>query len=195
MKKLFLVILLASLQSYAAKYEVDKAHSNVGFKITHMGLSTVNGNFNDFTSTFEFDSKTGKLENVEAKIDIASVNTNDHDRDKHLKSDDFFGVVGKDGKEVEAKKYMTFKSTKVDVTNGKPTKVHGKLTMNGVTKDVTLDVTLKGELKDHSKLGFEATTELNRQDYGVKYNKKLPGGDMAIGDNVKIIIDGEAKKL
>jgi len=198
MKKLILAILLIGLQSYAAKYEVDKAHSNVGFKINHMGFSKVNGNFKDYTASFEFDSKTGQLTNVDAKIDITSINTNEPDRDKHLKSPDFFGAVDKDGKTVESKKYMTFKSTKVDVANNKPTKVHGKLTMNGVTKDVTLDVEYKGEGKDpwgNSKLGFEATTKVNRQDYGLKYNKKLPGGDMLIGDEVTISIEGEAKKL
>jgi polyisoprenoid-binding protein YceI len=190
MKSIFAVLLFVlaiSPMSFAAKYKLDKAHSEVGFKIKHLAISTVKGKFKDFNGSFEFDDKTGKLENLKATMDAASIDTNEPKRDEHLRSPDFF----------DAKKYPTieFVATKVENSGTKPTKVHGNLTMHGVTKPVTLDVDYKGVAKDpwgNYRTAFEATGKVNRKDFGLKWNKTLETGGLLVGDEVQIEIAGEA---
>jgi polyisoprenoid-binding protein YceI len=171
----------------AAKFKLDPAHSEVGFKIKHLGISTVKGKFKKYDGTFEFDEATGKLENLKATIDAASIDTNEGKRDEHLRSPDFF----------ETKKYPTieFKSTKVDTAGIKPTKITGDLTMHGMTRPVTLDVTYNGSTKDpwgNTQIGFEATGKVNRKDFGLKWNKALETGGFVVGEDVIIEIAGEA---
>jgi polyisoprenoid-binding protein YceI len=183
----------------AAVYNIDSSHSTVGFNITHMMISKVNGRFDKYESAFKFDDKTGELSDVTAKIDVTSVNTNEPKRDAHLKSPDFFGATDKDGKVVAAKQYMTFKSNgkaMIDLKTKAPVKLTGDLTVNGVTKPVTLEVTYKGTVKDPfvkaTHLGFSAKTTIKRGEFGMKFNKALETGGVLVGEDVAVELDGEA---
>jgi polyisoprenoid-binding protein YceI len=190
-----LAIWFASTAALATAYTVDPSHTNVGFKIPHLMISSVQGRFDKFTADFTLDEATGKLENLNAKIDLDSINTNEPKRDDHLRSKDFFGVRGEDKKLVEAKRWMTFKSTKVVVKNKKPTSVIGDLTLNGVTKPLALNVVYKGSTKDpwgNQRAVFEATGKMSRKDYGLTWNKALETGGFVVGDDLSIVIDGEA---
>lgn len=179
---------LLSVSSFAAKLEIDKAHTHVSFSAPHLVVSKVKGHFTDFSGTFEFDEKSQKVSNLMVTIKTDSINTNEGDRDKHLKSADFFDVA----KFPEIK----FKSTKVDYDSGKPDKIEGDLTIRGVTKKVTLDVEYKGAVTDpwgNRVVAFEAETKIDRKDFGFTWNKSLDKGGVVVGDEIKISIDGEAK--
>lgn len=180
---------LFAANAFAAptKFTLDRAHSEVGFSVSHLMISKVTGKFEKFDSTFAFDEATGDLKDVAVKIDAASINTSDSKRDDHLKTADFFDV----------KKFpnIEFKSEKIEKKGKKPTKVHGQLTMHGVTKPVTLNVTYNGTMVDpwgNKKAGFEATGKLSRKDYGLTWNKALDKGGVAVGDEVTLRINGEA---
>lgn len=197
--KFFSLIFLMSFcgQALASTYVIDASHSGVQFKIKHLMVSTVNGQFKVFEGTFEFDDKTGSLDKVVAKINIDSIDTNEKKRDSHLKSADFFGV--RDAKEnlVEKNQYMTFSSKKVVMSGKKPSKVVGDLTMNGVTKEVVLNVVNNGAAMDpwgNERIAFEATAELMRKDFNLTWNKTLDSGGVVVGEKVKVIIEGEAIK-
>jgi polyisoprenoid-binding protein YceI len=193
MKRIIYYVVIVSLLIFsfrsaeAATFSLDKAHTRVGFKVKHLVIATVSGQFDDFEGSFVFDEAKPELKDLNIKIKTTSINTNEPDRDKHLRGEDFFKVV--------QIPLMTFKSTKVEYLDKKAGKVHGILTMVGVSKPVILDVTYHGQVKDpwgNVKLAFEAFTEINRKDYGVKWNKALDHGGLAVGDVVKIIIEGEA---
>lgn len=167
-------------------YTVDKAHSKVGFEVEHMMISSVEGHFNDFEGTIEIAEPFNKSTvTAEAKID--SVDTANADRDKHLKSPDFFD---------EAKHpKMTLVTKKIE---GSPDsfRLVADLTIKGVTKQVTFNGKFKGAVTDpwgNRKAGFQATAEINRKDFGLNWSKmteKLP----VVGDKVKIELRVEAAK-
>lgn len=184
----FLATSLASTSVFAAKYDLDRAHTNIAFKAPHLMVSKVRGQFSEFTGSFDFDEQTMKLNDVAVSIKTDSVNTHEKDRDKHMRSPDFFDVA----------KYpeMTFKSTKVHYDKGIPDKVEGDLTIRGITKRVTLDVDYEGAITDpmgNRVVSFEAETEVNRKDFGMTWNKALDKGGFVVGDKIKIEIQGEAK--
>jgi len=177
---------VAATTAWGATYEVDPAHSTVGFSIRHL-ISRVQGVFNRFEGTIDFDPKAPDKLRVKASIDVASVNTRNDRRDEHLRSPEFF----------DAKKYpkMTFQSTKVEKLGANKFRVTGKLTLHGVTKPVTLEVVYGGQVKDpwgNTRIGFHATGKLNRKDFGISWNKVLDQGTNMIGDEVTINIDVEA---
>ena len=172
---------------WAASYKLDESHTQVGFKVKHLVISTVSGRFNKFGGTFEFDPKKGEIEKLNVEIESASIDTNEPDRDKHLKSPDFF--------DIEKFPKLTFISKKTITKDGKPTKLDGELTIHGVKKNVTLDVDYKGSTVDpwgNERIAFEASTQVNRKDFGLKWNKNLDKGGVMIADDVKIVIEGEA---
>jgi polyisoprenoid-binding protein YceI len=180
-------LLLVATQSWAAKYEIDPTHTQVGFEVSHMMVSSVPGRFDKFEGSFDFDEKSGKLTGLTAKIDTASINTNNKDRDDHLRNPEFFDV----------KKFPTIEFTEVDstVTGGKPVKAKGKLTIHGKTEEVTLDLKHRGPVVDpwgKTRLGFEAKTTVDRKKFGLVWNKNLDAGGVALGDTVDILIKGEA---
>lgn len=179
--KLSLASLLAAGALYAGNYNIDKAHSNVGFKVRHMMISNVSGKFDSFTGTIVYDEKTKTLKTLTGKIDASSINTDNKKRDAHLKDTDFFDV----------KKYpnITFELTKVDGDDA-----YGKLTMHGVTKEVKLDFENNGTVKDpwgNQRLGLSLSGKINRLDYGLKYNSILEAGGVAVGETVKLDIEIE----
>ena len=184
------IVFLATLPLLAADtYTVDKMHSAAEFKIRHM-VSQVGGKFNDFAGTVNFDKANPANSSVEFTIQTASIDTATPDRDKHLRSADFF----------DAEKYptITFKSTKVTPTKAKDTyDVTGDLTMHGVTKKVTLPVVFLGLVKDpwgNERAGFELETTLNRKDFGIVWNQALDAGGYLLGDDVKIAVNLETVK-
>lgn len=188
LKAFFGVLLLNILvvsSSWATTYNVDLDHSTVSFKIRHL-LSRVQGNFNKFQGTIEYDAAKPELWKAKGSIDATSVDTNVAERDKHLKTADFFDVA----------KYPTidFETTKVtNVKDGKAT-VEGLLTLHGVQKPVMLNVELLGEAKDpwgNQRAAFTATTKINRKDFGMVWNKALDSTNALLGDEVDITLEIE----
>jgi polyisoprenoid-binding protein YceI len=178
-----------TVPAFAAEtYGVDKAHSEVLFSIKHL-VSRVSGNFQDFDGKIVIDRAKPEASSAEFTIKATSINTNNARRDDHLRTPDFFDVA----KFPE----ITFKSTKV-VPKGKDAfEVTGDLTMRGVTKPVVLAVSFLGDIKDqmgNDKAGFEATTTINRKDFGVLWNKALDQGGFVLGDDVKVTANLEAAK-
>jgi polyisoprenoid-binding protein YceI len=196
MKRLFIgCLLLPALAAFtpqaavaADSWQIDPAHSAAQFSVTHLMISTVRGEFGKMSGTIEYDGKSVASIKVDVTIDAASITTRNEYRDNDLKSDHFFEVA----------KYptLTFKSKKVVPGAGGAFQLVGDLTLHGVTKEVTLDVTgpskiIKG-MKGESRVAASATTKINRQDFGIKWNAKLDDGGSVVSDLVAISIDIEA---
>ena len=159
-------------------WNVDAAHSEVGFTARHLMVSKVRGQFKDFAAVVTV-AQPFNLSSVEATVQLASVDTNSADRDTHLKSADFF--------DVENNPTLTFKSTKVTDST-----LEGLLTIKGITKPVTFDLEFGGVSADPwggTRAGFEATTEINRKDFGLSWNVAVEGGGVLVGEKVKIALD------
>jgi len=183
---------MLSLPAAAAtsQWQIDAHHSAAQFAVKHLMISTVRGEFHGVTGTINWDDQDITKSTVDVTIDATSVDTREPDRDKDLKSENFFDVA----------KYptMTFKSKKIVQAGAGKLKVTGDLTMHGVTKEVTLDI--EGPtppIKDpwgNTRVALNATTTVNRQDFGVKWNKTMDGGGVVVSDNVNITIDAELVK-
>jgi polyisoprenoid-binding protein YceI len=174
----------------ASTWNIDPDHSSAGFKVKHLMISNVNGNFNKHTGVVEIDDKDITKSTVQVTIDTNSINTNVQKRDEHLRSADFFDVA----------KYptMTFVSKKVAKDGKDKLKVTGDLTLHGVTKEVVLDVDGPSvESKDpwgNIRKCATATTKINRKDFGLVWNAALETGGIAVGDDVNIILEIEMIK-
>jgi len=184
-----MVLASAAAGAQTATYKIDKMHSEADFTIRHMAISNVHGHFGNISGTITFDPKDVAKSTVDATIDVTTVDTGVPQRDGHLKSADFFEVA----------KYptMTFKSTSVSKTPD-GFDVVGDLTLHGVTKPVILHVEpSKEQIGMDGKTmarGFEATTTLHRQDFGLVWNGPLKSGDNVLGDDVKIEISIEGDR-
>jgi polyisoprenoid-binding protein YceI len=189
-----LVVLAAGAgvsRAQAHDWKIDPNHSEADFTVKHMAISTVHGTFHGVNGVIHFDPKEIAKSSVEATVDVGTVDTGVAQRDGHLKSADFFEVA----------KYptMTFKSSSVRKA-GDGYEVLGELTLHGVTKPVVLHLDAPGKEQvgmDGKSLhrGFVATTTINRQDFGVKWNGTLKSGDAAVSDEVKIELDVEAAAI
>jgi polyisoprenoid-binding protein YceI len=168
-------------------YTIDPVHSSLAFKARHMMVSDVKGFFDTFSGSIKLDAAKIENSSVEVTIDATSVSTKNAKRDGHLKSADFF--------DVEKYPTITFKSKKV-AKKGDQWVATGDLTMHGVTKEIELPFTLTGPVSagDASLVGITASAELNRQDFGISWNKTLDSGGVVVGDKIKIEIEVEAKK-
>jgi polyisoprenoid-binding protein YceI len=167
-------------------WQTDPSHTSVGFVARHMMLSKVRGEFQDFAVSFDLDPERPELASVEARIKTASVYTKDAQRDAHLKSADFFNA--------EAYPEMVFKSTQVERTGKDSASVTGDLTIRNVTKPVVLDVKYLGSSKSPwgtTSAGFEATTKINREDWGLTWNVALETGGWLVGKEITINIEAE----
>lgn len=165
----------------AATYDIDASHSSVNFQIRHLAISKVNGNFAQFEGAFVYDEGKPGEWTAEATIYSDSVDTDNDDRDKHLKSPDFFNA--------EKFPTITFKSTGM-----KDGKLDGELTMLGVTKPVEMDLEFNGAVTDpwgNHRVSFTATGTVNRKDYGMTFNKALDNGGLMLGEDVKFTIEIE----
>jgi polyisoprenoid-binding protein YceI len=168
-------------------YNIDSAHTAANFTVRHMMVTNVRGGFEKVSGTLNFDPANPATSSVDVTIDVASINTGVADRDNHLRSADFF----------EAEKYpaITFKSTKVEPTGDNTAKVTGDLTIRDVTKSVVLDVEFLGQTASpfgDTRIGFEASTAVNREDFGLTWNVALEAGGVLVGKDIKISIDAEA---
>jgi len=171
------------------KWAVDPTHSSVEFSIRHMMFTNVKGAFQTYDATIEADPNDLTTANISFSVDLASVDTKNEDRDNHLRSADFF--------DVENKPKMTFTSTKVEKKDEGEYAVTGDLSLNGVTKPETFDVTFEGQGKDpwgNEKAGFSAEGTLNRSDYGLTWNAALETGGVLVGDKVKVSLEIQAAK-
>jgi len=167
-------------------YSLDKSHSTVGFVVRHLMVSKVRGSFEEYEGVITV-AEDPTQSSVTATIQMASINTRDEQRDGHLKSGDFF--------EVETYPTLTFTSTKVTPAGGSDWKVEGDLTIHGVTKPVTLEVEFNGASGDPwggKRIGFSASTEIDREDFGITFNMALETGGVMVGKSVKIEIEAEA---
>ncbi len=182
-----IAVAMISTNVWAGNYKLDESHTQVGFKIKHLVISTVSGRFNKFVGSFDFDPKKGEIKGLNVEIEASSIDTNEPDRDKHLKSPEFF--------DVEKFPKLSFVSKKTVTKENKPEKIEGELTIHGIKKSVTLEVDYKGSTTDpwgNERIAFEASTQVNRKDFGLKWNKNLDKGGVMIADDVKILIEGEA---
>lgn len=180
-------LLLVAGSTYAqTTWTLDRNHSKVGFNVTHMAVSEVEGNFKDFDGTIVSKAADFNGADVTFTAKTASIDTDNEKRDGHLKSPDFF----------EAEKYpeITFKGTLAK--DGGKYKLKGDLTMHGVTKKVEFDVTYGGSVDTGrgTKAGFKLTGKVDRKDYGLTWANKTPGGELVVSDTVEIICKIEADK-
>jgi polyisoprenoid-binding protein YceI len=179
----FAVLALGAALSPAqqATWKSDNAHSRVGFSVSHMVISEVEGRFTEFDATLTQENEDFSGSAVQATIKTASVTTGNDTRDKHLRSDDFFNA--------EKFPAITFKSSSVTKTGDKTYTIDGELTIRDVTKPVVLAAEVTGRLKDpwgKQRVAFRATTTVNRFDYGVKWSKSMDSGGLVAGEEVKI---------
>lgn len=166
-------------------WTIDPAHSAAEFKVKHMMISNVKGQFSKLTGTLSLDPADITRSSVTATIDATSINTREPQRDAHLKSADFF--------DVEKFPTLEFKSTRVTRTGDDELKVEGELTIHGVTKNVTFAVEGPSAAnKDpwgNQRIGLTATTKINRKDYGLTWNAALETGGILVGEEVTITLD------
>ena len=167
-------------------FVLDKSHTEVGFIARHLMVSKVRGRFTDFEGTIVVADDPSES-SVEVTIQAASINTNDENRDKHVRTNDFLSVD-----EFPA---LTFRSTKVELSSGGDWKVNGDLTVRGVTRPIVLDVQFEGVIQDpwgNQRLGFTASGEIDRNDFGVSFNAVLETGGFVVSPKVKLEIEAEA---
>lgn len=170
-----------------ATYTIDPAHSEVGFVVRHMGFSKVRGRFERFSGRIRMTPDQLVTLEAEIEIDAQSINTNEQKRDEHLRTNDF----------LDAQNFETirFKSTGVKEANAQTFKLEGDLTIRDVTKRVVLEASYLGEGADPwggRRVGFEASTTINRKEFGVNWNTVLETGGFLVGDDVELQIDVQA---
>lgn len=167
-------------------FTVDQTHSTIGFEVKHMMVSKVKGQFNNYTANVEAADLTDlTTASISFELDVASINTNNEDRDNHLKSADFFSTeeFGK----------IKFTATNIE-KDGDDYKVTGDLTIKDVTKPVTFDVEYGGKGTNPwgvEVYGFEAETKINREDFGLTWNAALETGGVLVGKDIKIKVELE----
>lgn len=167
-------------------FQIDSAHSEIQFTVRHMMVSRVRGVFEKWGGTIALDVENPAHTTVDVSIEAASINTKDAQRDAHLRSADFL--------DVENYPAITFKSTAVEITGENTAKLHGDLTILGVTRPVALDVTYNGSAKSpwgSVSYGFSASTTINREDWGLTWNAALETGGWLVGKEVRIDIELE----
>lgn len=177
------------------KWLFEPGHSSAEFRARHMMVTNVRGHFKNVTGSLQFDPDEPADGSVRAEIDAGSIWTGDTDRDDHLKHDDFLGV--------DTYPTITFEGDTVESQGCNELLVHGELTIRDVTREVTLDARYLGKQEtsywadgeDHGpvdRIGFTATTRINRHDFNVSWQSELPGGGVVVGDTVWITLDVEA---
>ncbi len=167
-------------------WNIDPSHSAAQFQVKHLMISNVRGEFGKMSGKITFDGKNFGTVKAEAVIDVASINTREPKRDNHLRSADFFDAATYPN--------ISFKSKRVESIQGNKFTLIGDLTMRGVTKEIALDVEVSPIIKGmsgESRIGARATGKLNRQDFGIKWNRSLDAGGVVVGNEVQITLDLE----
>ena len=172
----------------AGTWSVDPAHSSVEFSVKHMGIANVRGKFNEFEGTLEVGEDLASSR-ARGTVKVASIDTNEEQRDAHLRSPDFF----------DAEQYpeITYESTRIEPRDQESSCVYGNLTMHGITREVRLEVVLQGVDTDpwgNERAGLQAVGTLNRSDFDMKFNQALGSGNVLVGDKVKMSLDISAVK-
>jgi polyisoprenoid-binding protein YceI len=167
-------------------WRVDPSHSSVGFEVKHMMIATVRGRFREFEGTLEAAEDLADSR-CYGNVKVASIDSGEPDRDAHLRSPDFF----------DAERYpeITFKSTHIENVEGPAYRITGDLTIKGETREVTLDATVEGAGEDpwgNHRVGVSATGVINRNDFGLRWQKRLAAGGLLVGEEVKLLIDVSA---
>lgn len=183
---LFFALFVPTAVFAADTYVVDPGHSRVGFTVKHLVISKVSGNFKEFEGAIVFDEKDASKCSVNGTIKTASVDSDNANRDNDLRGDGFF--------EVEKYPTITFQSTKVE-KKGEQYLVTGKLTMKNVTREIVLPVKVSGPILafgGKKRIGIEGSTTINRQDYGLTWNKAIEGVGLVVSDEVELNINAEA---
>ena len=189
LKFIVLLVFIAVSANAQTKWSFDKSHSNVGFSVIHLVISEVEGRFGSFDGTVITKSDAFEDSEIEFKVDVNSVNTDNAKRDEHLRSDDFFN----------SEKYpsMIFKSTSMKKVGDNRYKLKGNLTIRDITKPIELDVKLNGVIKDprgNSKAGFKISGSLDRFDFGLKWNSLMEVGGAVVSKTVTLNLNVELKK-
>ncbi len=193
MKTLLAVTSLAAAMALNARaadvYKIDLAHTTVGFSVAHLVINEVKGRFKDIEGTVTLDDKSSnKLTGITGSIQAKSIDTGIEKRDDHLRGADFFAV--------DKFPTITFASKRIE-RRGAKNVVLGTFTMHGVSRDITIPVTIKGPIQDpwgKTRIGLKANLTLDRKDYGLTWNKALEAGGMMVGEEIEIEISAEAVK-
>jgi polyisoprenoid-binding protein YceI len=163
------------------KWVLDPTHSELGFKIKHLMITNVSGSINNFQGEVETEGDDFSTAKINLTADMASISTNNEQRDAHLRNSDFF--------EVEKYPELTFKSTRVEKKDSDEFTLYGELTIKGITKPVKLNVEYNGVAKDPwggERAGFVITGKINRSEWGINFNGVLETGGLMLGEEVKI---------
>jgi polyisoprenoid-binding protein YceI len=169
------------------RWNVDKAHSDLTFRVRHMVIARVRGTFGQWEADLEIDPDDLESSHIEVRVDTASIDTREDSRDAHLRSPDFFHV--------EEHPQMVFRSTRVERHADERLRVWGDLTIRDITKEIPLEVHHSGRLTDpwgKDRIGFEARGEIDRKAFGLVWNAPIETGGMLVGDKVEISVDLEA---
>ena len=171
-------------------WQVDYAHSEIQFKVRHMMVSWVRGQFEKFNITTDLDETKPEQAHVEVQIEAASINTRQADRDAHLRSPDFLAA--------DQHPALTFRSKRVQRTGANTAKLIGDLTIRGVSREVTLDVTYEGQHKSpfgpFMSASFNVEGKINRKDWGLTWNAPIETGGVIVGDEITISVELEMTK-
>jgi len=195
MKKIFLILssfflAFTTINAQETKWGFDKTHSKIQFDVSHMLISEVSGQFQEYEGTVITSEKDFSDAKINFSITVKSIDTDEEDRDKHLRSADFF--------DVEKYPNITFVSKKMEKVGDNQFKLTGDITLHGVTREITLEVKYGGTVKDpygNIKAGFKITGVINRTDFGLKYNSVMDAGGVMIGEDVTITCKVELIKI
>jgi polyisoprenoid-binding protein YceI len=165
----------------ATKWVLDPTHSEVQFKVRHLMISNVTGAFQKFEGTVETEGDDFTTAKIHFSADVDSINTNNEQRDGHLKTGDFFDAA--------AHPQIKFEGTKLEKVSAENYKLHGNLNMKGVSKAIVLDVDFGGTAKDgygNTRAGFTVSGKINRQDFGMSFNAVTETGGLVLGNDINI---------
>lgn len=179
---------MTALNNYSGNYVIDASHSELGFSARHAMVTKVRGSFTEFSATASTEENLQNAK-INVKIDVASIDTRNEQRDDHLRSADFF--------DVENYPHITFTSTEVTAKDDTTLAVTGDLTIKDVTKSITIDFDFTGEAVDpwgQTRVGFEGETTLNRKDFGLTWNAALETGGVLVSDKITLAFDISAIK-
>ncbi len=171
------------------KWSLDPTHSEIQFKVKHLMISTVTGGFNKFTGTVETEGDNFTTAKVHFTADIDSINTNNEHRDEHLRNADFF--------EADKHPKLEFTGKRMEKIDDENFKLHGSLTLKGITKPITLDIEFGGITQDpwgNTRSGFSINGKINRKDFGMDFNAVGETGGLLLGEEIKLIANTEFVK-